>query len=448
MTRTLAAPLLLLLVAGGLASCSDPLDVTDPTTILDSDVNNAEGAQLLRHAALQRLYQAVASSALASGLVADELLNQPSLFTEQQGVPRFEGLLDRRATAEIVQREGGGTEAYSVWQAVRLRAVPVAVAKLQAYAPPGAREAHMGEMLAARGYAALRLAEDVCPGFPLHDVVDYKLVYGPPLSTEQALERALVDFEAAVSLAADSARVLNFARLGRARALLNLGRFSEAASAVAAVPTDYVAEAEYGSTDFDPFNQRNSLAIDQLGWAFEDFVLGRRGVADREGGTGLDFVSAADPRVPTDSLDTARDGVTILYGIGKYPNGGTPIVMASGVEARLIEAEAALDAGDPGTWLTKLNQLRQTVGLADTTDPGSDAARIDLTFRERGFWLFATGHRLGDLRRLVRIYGRPPESVFPTGAYWRGGLYGTGTSLPIPTQETATSPGVAGCTSY
>jgi len=444
--RERVAAVLLLLVAGGLTGCGDPLEVSDPTAILDDDVNNAEGAELLRNAALQLLYRAVARSALEGGLVADEFLSQSSLFEEQPGSPGREELLDRRAPAEHVQRYLGLTDTYAGLQAVRLRGVPVAIAKLQAYARPGAREAHVGEMLVARGYAALRLAEDVCPGFPLHDVVDYKLVYGPPLSTEQALERALADFEAAVGLAADSTRVLNLARVGRGRTLLDLGRFAEAAGAVAEVPTDYVADAEYSPTPTP--NQQNPLALDMAGWGFEDFALGRRGVANREGGTGLDFVSAADPRVPTDSLDTARDGVTVLYGIAKYPDAGAPIVMASGIEARLIEAEAALNAGDPGTWLTKLNQLRQTVALPDTTDSGSDAARIDLTFRERGFWLFATGHRLGDLRRLVRVYGRPAESVFPTGSYWRGGVYSTGTSVPIPTDETTASPGVTGCTSY
>jgi hypothetical protein len=48
----------------------------------------------------------------------------------------------------------------------------------------------------------------------------------------------------------------------------------------------------------------------------------------------------------------------------------------------------------------------------------------------------------------VRQYGRTTESVFPTGAYWRGGVYDSGTSLPIPTAETTASPGVTGCTSF
>jgi len=73
---------------------------------------------------------------------------------------------------------------------------------------------------------------------------------------------------------------------------------------------------------------------------------------------------------------------------------------------------------------------------------------VDLHFRERAFWLFATGHRLGDLRRLVQQYGRSSENVFPTGAYWRGGVYGTGTSLPLPNDESTASPGVTGCVSF
>jgi len=53
---------------------------------------------------------------------------------------------------------------------------------------------------------------------------------------------------------------------------------------------------------------------------------------------------------------------------------------------------------------------------------------------------FAADHRLGDLRRLSRSttndgYGRDPESVFPTGAWFRGGVYGPDTNFPIPIEE-------------
>ena len=81
------------------------------------------------------------------------------------------------------------------------------------------------------------------------------------------------------------------------------------------------------------------------------------------------------------------------------------------MDARLIEAEAALAAGDVAGWLAKLNDLRadvddlmtarvddyaSTLGmnpeapntvLNPLVDPGTAAARVDLMFQERGFWL-------------------------------------------------------------
>ncbi|MCU0649076.1 MAG: RagB/SusD family nutrient uptake outer membrane protein [Gemmatimonadaceae bacterium] len=101
--------------------------------------------------------------------------------------------------------------------------------------------------------------------------------------------------------------------------------------------------------------------------------------------------------------------------------------------------------------LATLNTLRtQTVGgvagLAPLTDPGTENARVDLLMRERAFWMFGTGHRLGDLRRLVRQYNRPLESVYPTGAYHKaGGRYGAMAVLPVSFDE-RNNPNFQGCT--
>ncbi|HEU6453310.1 MAG TPA: hypothetical protein VFT57_17970, partial [Gemmatimonadaceae bacterium] len=56
-------------------------------------------------------------------------------------------------------------------------------------------------------------------------------------------------------------------------------------------------------------------------------------------------------------------------------------------------------------------------------------------FHERAFWLFSTGHRLGDLRRLVRQYDRAPDTVFPNGAFLEGGSYGSDMNFPVPESE-------------
>ena len=94
-----------------------------------------------------------------------------------------------------------------------------------------------------------------------------------------------------------------------------------------------------------------------------------------------------------------------------------------------------------------MNEARSTLGgtLPALADPGTDDARVDLLFRERAFWMYFTSHRIGDLRRLVRQYGRAPETVWPSGNYFKGGVYGTDQNLP-PAQAEKNNPGYTGCT--
>jgi hypothetical protein len=61
---------------------------------------------------------------------------------------------------------------------------------------------------------------------------------------------------------------------------------------------------------------------------------------------------------------------------------------------------------------------------------------VDNLFGERARWLWLTAHRLSDLRRLIRQYGRATESVFPTGPYFKQGLvYATDVNFPVPIDE-------------
>ena len=129
------------------------------------------------------------------------------------------------------------------------------------------------------------------------------------------------------------------------------------------------------------------------------------------------------------------DGETPFFVQDKYPEMSSNTVLASGTEARLIEAEAALQANNTGTFLSVINTLRQDAGLNTVALPGTQALRIDLLFRERAFWLYLTGHRLGDLRRLVRQYGRTQDTVFPTGNYHKGGEYGSDVNFPVSSDE-------------
>ncbi|NUQ20373.1 MAG: hypothetical protein HOQ09_05365, partial [Gemmatimonadaceae bacterium] len=225
------------------------------------------------------------------------------------------------------------------------------------------------------------------------------------------------------------------AQVGRGRALLDLGRFADAAASVAAVPTSFA------------YTTSHSAAAQPNG-VYAIIVNSRYiTVADREGMNGLDFRSAADPRVPTALVGKGVDGVTDVYTFTRYASLASPIVLASGVEARLIEAEASLRAGDSTAALATLNALRAgTPGLGPLAMQPTADARVGQLFRERAFWLFATGHRQGDLRRLVRQYGRPVDSVFPTGPYKSGQSYGAEVTF-APDVSQLVNPNYHGCAS-
>lgn len=300
-----------------------------------------------------------------------------------------------------------------------------------------ANDPRRSEALSLAGYSYILMAEDYCSGVPIGGLAGdgVTIQNGTPQTTAQLLETAILKFDTALTIAgtsaANAARA-NLARVGRARALLDLGRRAEAAAQAAQVPASFSFNL---TTSANTTRQNNGV--------FYYFNLNQRFSAiDKEGGNGLPYLSADDPRVPyEDTGDTGFDGARELIVQLKYPDRTSNLPLATGAEALLIQAEGALTAGNSAGFVDFLNQARAAAGVTDqVTDPGTDAGRVDLLFRERAFTLWLTAHRLGDMRRLVRPvsaggYGRDVNTVFPTGAYSAGGSYGTDVNLPIPIQE-------------
>jgi hypothetical protein len=405
-----------------LTACSSFTDVAAPDVVQLSSLDNASGAEALRIGAISGFSLVYAGSTegqiVTSGVITDEFFNASS------------GIVAIAAADLRLMPGAGGSYPYIAVHRARLDARR-AITALEQYAPT--RRAKIGEQFAFMAFTELFLGENMCSGIPLGEIADGSLVYGTPLSTDELFDRAIADFDSAVAYAADSARIRDMARVGRGRALLDRGRFADAAASVAAVAGSYVYSLQYSTAQpngvFTIMNTQKWLTV-----------------SDREGGTGLDFRSARDPRVPTVLVGRGFDNVTDVYTYTSYASTASPIVLASGIEARLITAEATLRGGDAPGALGILNALRQTMaGLAPLPLEATDAARVDQLFRERAFWLFATGHRHGDLRRLVRQYGRPVASVFPTGAYKNGQTYGNDVTF-APDESQLSNAGYTGCT--
>lgn len=413
--------LALLLVTGAACSTDKILKVDRPDIIDPSGLNNANGVSALYAGVIGDFSNANAQTLGViglSGLMTDELrfgATPPEIRqADQRATPESNTLL-ATMFRQVQQLRG---------QADR------AAAALKAR---NASDPRVGEMEAMSGYAHIVLGEMFCSGVPLGAPGEN----AEPQTTAAVLTAAVAKLTAGIASAGSDARARNFASVLRGRALLDLGQFDQAAAAVANVPTSFSYTTLHSLT----------TAYQQNGFA--NYMWNNDGllVSDREGRNGLDFGTAGDPRVPIEGngAPSRFDGQTPRYYLKTANSFTSPMPIATGVEARLIEAEAALRAGNVALWMQKLDAARAPWSMAPVTDPGTAAGRVDLMFRERAFALFASGHRLGDLRRLVRQYGRPAESVYPTGPYHKDGLtLGTDVQFIIPQTE-KNNPNFTGC---
>jgi hypothetical protein len=436
------------------AACSpnEILKVTNPDIIDPASLNTPQGIAALYAGAVGDFSIAVVGDnggtegqILVSGSFADELGNSETFPTRKEYDQR--GPIDLRNTTLVAVFR-------NIQKARRSAERTSSVIKTVSATP--LTDTRIGEAYALEGTIYNYFGENYCSGVPISTAADDgTLTFGPGLTTTELFTQAIKRFDSSAAYSGG-----NFAKVGKGRALLNLGQYAAAAAAVAGVPTSFT------------YNTTHTLALGrQQNGVFVFMNQSERfSVADLDGGNGLNFRGANDPRVPwarTPATNVGFDNATPDYYEGKYNNETAPISIASGIEARLIEAEAALKAGDAPGWLTILNTLRaQTVGiptvypanfpavsgtagspfapLTPLVDPGTQTAREDLMFRERAFWLYLSGHRLGDLRRLVRQYGRSADAVYPGGGGApyiingnnKGGVFGSEVNLPVPFDET------------
>lgn len=429
--RTLGtAALAALALTASCTTATEVLEVTDPDIVNPSDVQTVAGANAVRLGALARLNAATSgdeSLLLLGGLFSDEWINGDSFIARQE--------IDQRT---VTRENGFLTAANRVLHRARLSAEQ-AVDLIDEF-NPGAPGWQTAEMFFVQAYTINLMAEHYCSGLVFSTVVNGVEEYGTPITTTAAFERALGLVDQGITrvtgTTTDDNRVRNALRVLRGRILVNLNRHADAATAVNGVPSNFTYNMLHAAT-----------ATNNQIWNFNS--LSRRySVSVNEGGNGLPFGSANDPRVPVCqggdaacralgvTLATRDDLLRPIIIAANYAVREAPLAITNGIEARMIEAEAQLKAGNAAGALATLNAARATVsGLAPLTDAGTPEARLDQLFRERAFWFFGRGFRTGDMRRLIRQYGRAANTVFPTGTWHKGGNYGTDVNFPIPQAE-------------
>ncbi len=448
--------LLAVLLIGTTAACdvNRLLDAKDKDTSPVGAINSATGLPNAYAGAISQFQVGWAGSAADLGDGNEGQINMTALLTDEyidlETFPtRIE--VDQRITAP-----GNSTLRGNYLDLSQARVSAERAAGL--YKQFDSTNVLRAEMLNLSGYSYLVYAEDYCSGIPFDSITPGgKVIYGQPLTTDSMYTRAMKDFQAALTIAtADSIangdakgiEQINVARVAQARVLLDEGQFTQAANIAALVPLTFVYAMEGSSNSPREYNGV---------WYFTTQLA--FSVADNEGMNGLNFASSGDPRVP--SVDVGTPGFS---GVGQDfiseelytgPTSNTPL--ATGLEAALIIAESQLHAGQTNAWAASLNALRQSApallssGEAidslppDSTTLASATMQVDVMFRERAFWLYLTGHRLSDMRRLIRQYHRAAETVFPTGVdAVTGSGYGSSIEFPVSSDE-SNNPNSHGC---
>jgi hypothetical protein len=441
-----------------LASCNDPLRVSIPDIVQPGQLSDSAALATVRAGALGDFDIAYTGDhpdgsggtgegvIMYGGLLADEWINSETFPT------RIE------VDARTIQLTNSDVD---LWYRLLHRArhsAEVAAGRYAKFAPSG--DPGYPEVLTLAGLTYIFFAETYCSGVPVsHLNDDGSITYGIPLTSVQLLDTAIARLDSALAVSSDP-DMTNFATVEKARALMDRGAagdFAAAGALAAAVPTSFVYLRDHSeNTDRENNGVYTGNVVDL-----------RYSVADGEGVNGFPFRSVADPRTPSFRPGgTAKgfDRSTPQWDNLRYANRSGPVTVATGVEARLIEAEAAYRAGDStNVFLTKLNDPRGDPAGRAYFDPGAAAAvgtlpnltladetaaggAVNLLFAERARWLWLTAHRLGDLRRLVRQYGRAESAVFPTGPYFKVNFatYGTDVNIPVPITE-QNNPNFTGC---
>jgi hypothetical protein len=405
------------------AGCRGALDVTNPKVIAETDLDNTALIGTLLNSAVYAVNTNYSEFVFFSGILTDEALNATNDYRS--------GELGQR----IVELAQGNIGPYPLLQFTRALADSSA-GRLRLLVPNAKSDLRLARALTYAGYSYVFLAEFTCTA-PLN---------GGPLVTDDSLQtiaRSRFVEAIAVATAADTGAtkivadsILAFARVGAARASLDLGDKTAAATYAALVPAGFSVSANYIAS--------GNTALNNTLWA-------RISGTNKQLGVHPLMQGLKDPRVryvtkavlghnqvtPLNVPYSPRTFSTFTYVDSTLLQVNSNIEIASGLEARYILAEAT---GPTATTVTLVNE-RRAYGKEAALLPGDDVMAALREEKRRDFFLGA--RRLGDLRRYK---AQGVGDFFPTGVHptpgW--GLYGTATCYIITQDEKNSNPNVAG----
>jgi hypothetical protein len=277
------------------------------------------------------------------------------------------------------------------------------------------------------GYAFTLMAEQFCQG----------VVYGGPLlSTNDMLDSAIANFGAAITKgtangSTAAVQLANVARVGRARANLQRGNKSAAATDAASVPAGFA----FSFTHLDDPTNRTRLSNRMWQFTFDRgsisvapaFRITDNRIAYKMPGTGANqhTLVAQDP----------NSGPFVIQ--QKYPGYASSVRVASKLEADYIAAEAGTTADQ----ITLINARRAAGGQAAYAGATDAASVLTELMTQKSLDFYLEGQRFGDWRRNPTSVTNVPVAG---ATYFKPGFpaIGNQTCYPLPLSETDNNPNI------
>lgn len=279
------------------------------------------------------------------------------------------------------------------------------------------RQALIARAAVFSGYSHLLLAEGFC---------SVAIDMSAEMQSSDVLQRAVTRLERALAAAtgAGESDVANLARVGLARAHIDLGNTTEALGYAQDVPPGF----EYTVTASAESSRRNNRVFAQNGLGSS----GGSALSVGERYRNVTWAGDPDPRVPVvDEERNATDG-TPIFTQTKYESLSAPIPLATADEAQLIIAE--IEGGQ--TAVDIINAFHAAAGL-DPFGGGSAAEILDHVIEERSRELWLEGHRFHDIRRFDL-----PLVPEPGTPHRKGSTYGDDRCFPLPDVERRNNPNI------
>ena len=407
-------------------ACKDltTLEQLNPAALSSATVYTPLNAQLFTNGAIADFECAFSRYVVGSGILMDELSDSFASGSNYDYDARRNPTNASYGTGSCAGA-GQHPPIYTTLSVAR-RAADTAVARLKEFSdasmPTGVNRSKLiGQAYAYAGYSIVLLGEGMCSA---------AINVGPELTPAQLFAEAKTRFDSAMVYAgaASDQTTVNFATLGRARTLLDLGDAAGAAVDAAKIPSGFVV-----NQSADAVNSRRQnfvfVSLNLNGYATVDPSF-----------RNLTINGAPDSRVAV--TNTGKPGTatgTQLWTVDKYPLASSVIPVARYAEAQLIIAEAKVVANDLTAAAAAINAARAThPGLPTFSATGLTAADVKAQIiEERRRELYLEGHRLGDVRR----YNLPLSPAAGT-PYAFGGVYGTQSCFPLPDVEKINNPNI------